>query len=519
MDMLFIKSSPKKRVLRFIFSIFCLSLSTAQCATTIQLFDGRSLKGWSGDPQFWRVENGEIVGETTSSTPTKNNTFLIWQGGELQDFELTLEYNIRNHNSGIQYRSFPLEGQTWAVGGYQADISADQVWTGAVYGEKYKKLIAKRGEKTLLGNLGEAVKVLGLVGGPKDIISHINTNDWNTYKIIARGNQCIQMINGITTAEFSDAGEDRLKKGLIALQLHAGEAMKVRFRNIQLKNYDHEKPQQILFLAGHKSHGYNSHEHKAGCLLLARSLNESGLNITAQVSTDNEWAQEWMGYDKPDAIVMYCDGLKKHIANDHQAKIQKLCNAGIGVACLHFGVEVEPETLGSSFLQWIGGYFEAGWSVNPHWKPEFTIFPNHPISRGVQPFSIQDEWYYHMRFQPDLKNITPILSALPPLETLTSRAKDPKRGSNPSVMAEVTAGQSQVLAWAYDRPEGGRGFGFTGGHFHQNWKNDDFRKVVLNALAWTAHVEIPAEGVISRTPSDDDMEINQDYPKVVSQKK
>jgi len=266
----------------------------------------------------------------------------------------------------------------------------------------------------------------------------------------------------------------------------------------------------IIFLAGKKSHGYGAHEHRAGSMLLARCLNESGLDVKASVVDNGAWPES----DKiPDAIVMYCDGYKRHMAKEHQDKIQAWVDDGVGVACLHFGVEVDPDELGQQFLDWIGGYFEIGWSVNPHWDATFSEFPEHPITNGVQPFTVRDEWYYHMRFQPEMANVTPILSALPPVRTLTSRAKDKNRGSNPAVMAEVSAGQAQHVAWAYERPDGGRGFGFTGGHFHQNWQQDDFRKLVLNAVLWTAKGEVPEGGVPSRTPSDADLELNQDYPK------
>ena len=294
--------------------------------------------------------------------------------------------------------------------------------------------------------------------------------------------------------------------------------MEVRFRDIRLRKLEPGEKKQILFLAGKKSHGYNAHEHKAGCHLLARCLNESGLDVTGQVVTEGAWPELWVGYDEPDAIVMYCDGYKRHMAKEHQDKLQVLSDAGVGVACLHFGVEVEPDVLGKQFLDWIGGYFEIGWSVNPHWDAEFEVFPDHPIARGVRPFKMRDEWYYHMRFQPEMANVTPILAALPPIETLTRRAKDKNRGSNPDVMAAVKAGKPQVVAWAYDRPNGGRGFGFTGGHFHSGWQQDDFRKVVLNALAWIAKCDVPADGVPSRTPSAIDMELNQDYPKPAPRK-
>lgn len=477
------------------------------------LFDGKTLDGWDGDPKFWRVEEGAIVAETTQQNPTKGNTFLIWEGGEVADFELKVEFKLRNHNSGIQYRSFPVEGEQWVVGGYQADIAEKEKWMGAAYGERYKHILAQRGEKTVVGATPKDKQVVAMVGDPAEILEAIDLNGWNEYHIIARGNQCIQKINGVTTAEFSESQADRLKSGLIALQLHAGAPMKVSFRNIRLRKLEDADKKEILFLAGKKSHGYDAHEHHAGCSLLARCINESNLDVSAQVVREGAWPEPWVGYRKPDTVVMYCDGFKSHMAKDHQDKIQSLVDRGVGVACLHFGVEVEPEVLGPTFLDWIGGYFEIGWSVNPHWDAIFDEFPEHPIANGVKPFTIRDEWYYHMRFQPEMEGVTPILSSLPPLRTLTSRAKDKNRGSNPTVMAAVEAGEKQHVAWAYERPNGGRGFGFTGGHFHQNWKQDDFRKLVLNALLWTAHVEVPVEGVPSRTPSDVDMELNQDYPE------
>ena len=477
------------------------------------IFDGKTLSGWDGDPKFWRVEAAAIVGETTAENQTKGNTFLIWEGGEPADFELKLEFKLRNHDSGVQYRSFPIEGKQWVVGGYQANIAEDPQWVGVAWGERYKKLLAARGEKTVVGATAEDTQFAAYVGESDEILSHIDVDGWNEYHIIARGNQCIQKINGVITAEFSESGSDRLKSGLIALQLHSGPPMKVSFRNIRLRELEEADTKQALFLAGKKSHGWNAHEHKAGCHLLARCINESELDVSAQVVTEGAWPEPWVGYDKPDLVVVYCDGFARHMAKNHQDKIQSLVDQGVGVACLHFGVEVKPEELGREFLEWIGGYFEIGWSVNPTWEASYTELPEHPITNGVQPFTIRDEWYYHMRFQPDMEGVTPILSTLPPLRTLTSRAQDKNRGSNPTVMAAVEAGEKQHMAWAYERPDGGRGFGFTGGHFHQNWKQDDFRKLVLNALVWTAKGKLPEDGVPSRTPSEIDMELNQDYPE------
>ena len=270
---------------------------------------------------------------------------------------------------------------------------------------------------------------------------------------------------------------------------------------------------EILLLAGKKSHGYGVHEHRAGAMLLAKCLNESGLNVNATVVTEGRLPE--IESELPDAVVMYCDGLHKHIGKEHRDEIQKWVDVGVGVSCLHFATEVEADVMGRTFLDWIGGYFEVNWSVNPHWDATFNSFPEHPVSQGVQPFTIRDEWYYHLRFRPEMEGITPILTALPPVETLTKRKNiNPGRTINPSVLAAVEAGQQQILAWVYERPGGGRGFGFTGGHFHKNWQHDDFRKVVLNAIAWTAHVEIPPFGVTSNTPTAAELKSNQDYPKL-----
>jgi type 1 glutamine amidotransferase len=148
----------------------------------------------------------------------------------------------------------------------------------------------------------------------------------------------------------------------------------------------------------------------------------------------------------------------------------------------------------------MGGFCDLDWSVNPHWTPKFKDFPDHPISNGVEPFSINDEWYYHMRFVEKMKGVTPILSDLPPLQTL--RRADGARSGNPTVRKAVTSGEKQHVAWAYQRPGGGRGFGFTGAHNHVSWQDDNFRKVVLNAILWTAHVKVPKKGCPSPTPSD-----------------
>ena len=139
----------------------------------------------------------------------------------------------------------------------------------------------------------------------------------------------------------------------------------------------------------------------------------------------------------------------------------------------------------------------------------FKTLPDHPITRGVSPFELNDEWYYHMRFIEGMKGVTPILTALPPASSLVR--PDGLRSGNPDVRKAVANGESQHVAWAYERPDGkGRGFGFTGAHNHVSWKDDNFRKVVLNAILWTAHVDVPKNGVPSRTPTDEELRANLD---------
>ena len=180
---------------------------------------------------------------------------------------------------------------------------------------------------------------------------------------------------------------------------------------------------------------------------------------------------------------------------------------GVGLACLHYAVQVDDPRARECFQDWIGGYFEIHWSVNPTWKAEFKQFPDHPVTRGVVPFAIEDEWYYHMRFRKDLVGVTPVLSAVPPEET-RQRPDGPFSG-NPTVRAG--AGMIEHVAWARERPDGGRGFGFTGGHWHWNWAHDQFRKLVLNGIAWTAGLEIPPDGINFPTPSFKDLEAHQDF--------
>ena len=252
---------------------------------------------------------------------------------------------------------------------------------------------------------------------------------------------------------------------------------------------------KIVFIAGPPSHGPGAHEHRAGCLLLQSCLDQVPGVISVVYS--NGWPNEATAFDGAAAIVVYSDGGDAHplLKADHLQTLGALMDKGLGLACLHYAVEPTIEKGQKEFLDWIGGAFEINWSVNPDWLADFKVLPEHPITRGVQPFKVEDEWYFHMRFRDGMKDVTPILTAVPGPSTI-KRNDGPHEG-NPAVRELVERGEAQTVAWAAERAGGGRGFGFTGAHYHHNWGNDNFRKLVLNAILWTAKVEVPAEGVKS----------------------
>ncbi len=206
-----------------VLAAFCILLSPAASADAhYPLFDGESLKGWSGNPEFWRVQDGAIVGQTTAEKPTKGNTFLIWEDGEVDDFELLVDYKIEGGNSGIQIRSFPLEGAAdqWRVGGYQSDIDATGKFTGIIYGEQFRGILCPLGKKAEMGDDHKST-VMGDVGEPDEIKAGVK-DGWNTFRIVAKGHTIQQFINGNQTAELVDNDTGmRRRGGLLALQLHA----------------------------------------------------------------------------------------------------------------------------------------------------------------------------------------------------------------------------------------------------------------------------------------------------------
>jgi type 1 glutamine amidotransferase len=257
---------------------------------------------------------------------------------------------------------------------------------------------------------------------------------------------------------------------------------------------------KIVLIAGRQSHGPGDHEFRAGSLLLQKCLNQVP-GITSVVHS-NGWPADAAAFDSAAAVLIYADGGGGHpaIQGERMKFIDDLARKGVGIGCAHYGVEVPKGDPGTAMLDWIGGYYEHQFSCNPMWSPEFKNFPNHPVTRGVKPFSVLDEWYFNMRFRPEGKGVTPILVARCPDDVRDGPYVYPK-GPYPHIME--ASGRDEVMMWVLERPNGGRGFGFTGGHRHVNWGDENFRKVVLNALLWIAKAEVPAQGVASKITTDE----------------
>jgi type 1 glutamine amidotransferase len=462
------------------------------------IFNGKDLAGWDGNPKFWSVRDGAITGQTTDQNKTDGNTFLIWRDNTLDNFELRLQYRIVGGNSGIQYRSRDLGN--WVVGGYQADFEAGETYSGILYEERGRGILAERGQQTKIGEGGKK-EVTGTVGDSKEIQAAIKKEDWNDYQVQALGNKLVHRINGRVTAEVTDEDtKNRAASGILALQLHAGPSMTVQFRKIRLKRLPLTAGvRKIVMVAGVPSHGKGDHEFNAGVQLLKKCLDTTPGVLTTWYR--GGWPTDPTAFDNANAVMFYADGGGGHpaIQGERLQQLQELISHGVGIACLHYAVEVPKERGGPEFTEWLGGYFETHWSVNPHWTAKFEKLPEHPVTRGVKPFEINDEWYYHMRFREEMQGVTPLLTAIPPESTL-SRPDGPHSG-NPAVRAKK--GQPQHVAWVVERADGGRGFGFTGGHFHRNWENENFRKLVLNGLLWVANADVPDGGVPSVVKQDD----------------
>ena len=261
-------------------------------------------------------------------------------------------------------------------------------------------------------------------------------------------------------------------------------------------------PADIVFLAGGRSHGPGEHEFNAGCQLLAKAINEqSGLGLRATVVSG--WPKDETILDGIKCLVIYADGTS--VVGKGWAKVDELAKKGTGIVFMHYAVHPDAKDGEKYYRPWIGGAFETGWSVNPHWVADLKALPNHSVSRGVNGLvQAYDEFYYNMRFPADRSKVLDLVTAVPTRENV-------KKYINLWNEHGVDGlGKVQTLMWGIERADGGRGVGFSGGHNHRNWAIDGFRKLALNAIVWAAKVEVPAEGVKSAAVSEDELNANLD---------
>ncbi len=274
---------------------------------------------------------------------------------------------------------------------------------------------------------------------------------------------------------------------------------------------------KLVIIAGKPSHPPRMHEFNAGVQLIHKCLEHvEGLDAEFVL---NGWPEDESVFADADAVVFYMDGGKKHEivqSEERMRQVDQWTQQGVGIGCMHYGVEVLADQAGSQFKRWIGGHYENMFSCNPIWQPNFSQLPKHPITSGVKPFAVEDEWYFNMRFVADLDGnqpaeidgmkFQPILVASPSDDVRDGPYVYPK---GPYEHIQANAARAEAMMWVVERADGGRGMGFTGGHFHDNWANDDYRKVVLNAMLWLAKVDVPEGGVHSKI-SAADLEANLD---------
>ena len=201
-----------------------------------RLFNGKDLTGWEGDPRIWSVKDGAITGQTTKEIRVSENCFLIWNGGNVADFELRLKFRLVGGNSGIYFHSQKrAPGQKGEpLVGPQADFSADNRWTGVLMEYTRRDILAERGQKVVIDQQGNK-RVIGSVGDSKKLLQAVRNEEWNDYTVIAEGGHVVLKINGVVMCEVKDNDPKRVPTGLLALQVHVGPPMLVQFKEIRLR--------------------------------------------------------------------------------------------------------------------------------------------------------------------------------------------------------------------------------------------------------------------------------------------
>jgi type 1 glutamine amidotransferase len=272
---------------------------------------------------------------------------------------------------------------------------------------------------------------------------------------------------------------------------------------------------KVVLIAGRPSHPPGMHEFRAGCLLFQKCLaGVPGLRVEVYsngwptVTVEGKPVDDNHVFTNAAAVVIYCDGGSGHpaIQPERMKVIDELAARGVGLGFAHYAVEVPVGEPAAAMQRWIGGNYEDHYSVNPMWSPDYAVLPAHPVTRGVKPFRNKDEWYFNMRWGANTNHLTPILVATPSDKVRQGPYVWPA-GPYPHIIAE--SGRPEVMMWAFERTDGGRGFGFTGGHTHANWRDPNQRKIFLNAILWLARKEVPADGVTSAV-TDEDMTQNLD---------
>jgi hypothetical protein len=501
---------------RFGMWILCLCVIVAAPASAADddgfksLFNGKNLTGWSSPKMdYWSVQDGAITGQ--SKEKLNDNQFLVWQLGHVDDFELKCLFKIEgtdNANSGIQIRS-QVEPDGHVVG-YQADLIRSGKYAGMLYDEKGRGVLAKKGTVGEVPADGGKPTFISLKPSTDD---WFKKDEWNEYHITATGNQIVLKINKHVTAIMIDHDKkNRDFSGVLALQLHAGEPMRVLFKDIRLKRLpltDNRK--KIVMIAGAPSHASGQHEFNAGLSILGKRLAKLETVVAAKYN-DKGWPKDPTAFDNANAVVFYADGLGRHPLQKHFEQMDTLIDKGVGVMCMHFAVHVEPGKSGTYFQKWMGGFYETGWSSNPHWDAKLTLNKKHPVLNGVKSGIVHDEWYFNMRFRDGEKGVTSLLEAKPNEKARSKNGYPPK--PYPHIIA--AAGRSEKLMWAVERKDGGRGVGFTGGHWHRNWAHPTQRKAILNAMVWVAGANVPEGGIESVEVTEEELNQNLDPKKKIN---
>lgn len=272
------------------------------------------------------------------------------------------------------------------------------------------------------------------------------------------------------------------------------------------------KAVKIVLIAGapDATTASGEHEHFAGSVLLMNMLRQSPgvFPVLAR-----EWPKNPDTLKDARAVVFYMNGGAKQPLLQHADEVQKLADAGVGIVHVHQVIDYPTEP-SKRAMAWLGGVYEPKTGARGHWVARYDQFPDHPVTRGVEPFSLMDGWILKLRFVPDLKGVTPLLRTHPPAKAA------PAVAGKPAEAGPTTDSPDDIVCWTYDRPDGGRSFVFTGGHEQKNWGIPGLRRLVVNGILWTARVDVPKEGArVDLDPADIMTHLDRKPPKPKPQTK